>query len=92
MIEGRVVDVGSHGLGLLSPVSVVNNTVIQIAVQVPMPSAPGKFQVVTGTVRVAFGVLRGGEYQLSVEWVQLDDAQRQIISQYLEKISQPQRS
>jgi len=40
---------------------------------------------------VAFSVLRGGGYQLGVEWVQLDDAQRQIISDYLEKISQPQR-
>lgn len=91
MIEGRVVDVGSNGLGLLSPVSVGDKTVIQIAVQVPMPSAAGKFQVVTGTARVAFAVLRGGGYQLGVEWVQLDDAQRQIISDYLEKISQPQR-
>ncbi len=92
MIEGRVVDVGTNGLGLLSPVSVGNKTVIQVAVQVPVRSAAGKFQVVSGTVCVAFGVLRGGEYHLGVEWVQLDDAQRQIISQYLEKISQPQRS
>ena len=92
MVEGRVIDASSNGLGLLLPVPVGNNTVIQVAIQVPMQSAAGKFHVVTGRVRVAFSVLRGGEYQLGVEWVQLEDAQRQIISQYLEKISQPQRS
>ena len=77
---------------MLSPVPVGNNLVIQVAIQVPVQSAAGQFHIVTGTARVAFGVLRGGEYQLGVEWVQLEAAQRQIITQFLEKLSQPQRS
>ena len=91
VLEGKTVDASTNGLGILVPIPIGDDTVVQLAVQVPLFNSPGKFQVVTGKARVAFQVLRGNEYQIGIEWVQLEPSLKQVIVQYLEKLSQPQR-
>lgn len=91
VLEGKTVDASTSGLGILLAMPIGGDTVVQLAVQVPLLNSPGKFQVVTGKARVAFQVLRGNEYQIGIEWVQLEPSMKQLITQYLEKLSQPQR-
>lgn len=79
VVEGKTTDASANGLGILVPVPVAENVVIQLAVQVPIFNSPGKFQVAAGKARVVFQVLRGNEYQLGIEWIELDDAMRQLI-------------
>ncbi len=85
MIDVRVTDVSSNGLGLVTPSPVPQEGLIQLAVQVPSQGSPGKFQVVTGKARVVFQVLRGNGYQLGIEWSQLDPAMGQIITRAIER-------
>lgn len=85
MVEVRVTDASSNGLGLVSPRPLPQEGLIQLAVQVPSRGSPGKSQVVTGNVRVAFQVLRGDGYQLGVEWVQLDAAMKDVITRAIER-------
>ena len=91
VLDGKTVDASTTGLGLLIPMPIGGDTAVQVAVQVPLFNSPGKFQVVAGKARVAFQVLRGNEYHIGVEWTQLEPSMRQLITQYLEKLSQPQR-
>jgi hypothetical protein len=91
VLDGKTTDASPNGLGIAMPVFIRDADQIQLAVQVPLHNTPGKFQVITGKARIAFQVLRGNEYQMGVEWVQVEPAKKQIIIYYLEKLSQPQR-
>ncbi len=91
VLDGKTSDASANGLGILMPVCMKDGTQVQLAVQVPLHNAPGKFQVVTGKARVIFHVLRGNEYQIGIEWLQIESAQKQTIIHHLEKLSQPQR-
>lgn len=88
VLEARATDAGTSGLGLLSAQPLAEGSIIQLAVQVPVHGTPGKFQIVTGKARVVFQVLRGSEYQLGLEWVQLEPAMREAVIHCLEKMSQ----
>ncbi|MES2887160.1 MAG: hypothetical protein V4739_04025 [Pseudomonadota bacterium] len=92
VVEARATDAGVNGLGVLSGKQVVFDSVVQLALQVPVHGVAGKFHVVTGKARVVFQVLRGNEYQLGLEWVQLEPAMRQALEQCLEKINPQQRT
>ncbi len=91
VLEARATDVGLNGLGLLLPVPLPEGKIVQLAVQIPR-GGPGKYEVLTGSARVVFQVLRGGEYQVGVEWQQLEPAKRQLIAQFVEKVTPVQRS
>lgn len=79
VIEGKTTDASPSGLGILVLVSIGENAIIQGAVQVPIFNSPGKFQVAAGGARVACQVLRGNKYQLGIEWIELEDAMRNLI-------------
>lgn len=92
VVSARATDASANGLGLLSAKQVPDDSLVQLALQVPVHGVAGKFHVVTGKARVVFQVLRGNEYQLGVEWVQLEPAMRQALDQCLEKINPQQRN
>lgn len=89
VLEARTTDIGLNGVGLILPKPLPTG-LIQLALQMP-GGGQGKSEVLTGSARVVFQVLRGDEYQVGVEWHQLDPAKRQLIRQYVEKTSQPQQ-
>jgi c-di-GMP-binding flagellar brake protein YcgR len=86
MVDARTMDVSASGLGVLSPNPFAAQGLVQIALQVPTPQVPGKFQVVTGQGKVVFQVLQGDAYRLGLQWTELQPAYRDVITHGIERL------
>ena len=71
VIETRTFDISATGVGVLSDNPLPLKTVLQVALQVPARSEPGRFQVVTGPAMPVFQVLRNHEYRVGMQWMEL---------------------
>lgn len=86
VIEAKTADVSASGIGLVCHQPFQVHSVLQVAIQVPHPTISGSFTVITGRVKVAFQVMRGGEYRTGVQFVELSDAYKALINVWIERL------
>ncbi len=84
--EAKTTDISVSGVGLTSRQPMPANSVVQLALQVPHLTIPGNFTVITGRVKVAFQVIRGDDYRIGAQWVELSDANRLLLSTWAERL------
>lgn len=89
MIDGRTQDVSTGGVGLVLNKPLMIQSVVQVAVQLPKPKAPGQFDVITGPAKVVFQVLRGDGYQIGVQWLSLDSKTLSALQAFTEHSTRP---
>lgn len=90
MVEGRTHDVSTGGVGLLLRQPLVPQSAVQVAVQLPKPRAAGQYDVVTGSGKVVFQVLKGDDYQVGVQWLSLDSKVLTLLEAFTEHATRPQ--
>jgi hypothetical protein len=86
VLEAKTADISSTGVGLVSHHPLTQNSVVQIALQVPHLTTAGSFTVITGRVKVAFQVMRGGEYRTGAHWVELSEPYRVLLGAWVERL------
>lgn len=86
IFDAKTADISSSGVGLVARQPLPANSVVQLALQVPHLTIPSNFTVVTGRVKVAFVVMRGDEYRIGAQWVELSDANRMLLSMWAERL------
>ena len=89
MIDGRTQDLSTGGVGLLLSKPLVLQTKVQVAIQLPKPKAPGQYAVITGPAKVVFQVLRGGDYQIGLQWLSLDSKTLSFLQAFTEQAGKP---
>ena len=87
VIEAKTADVSTTGIGLVGHQPFQAHSVLQVAIQVPHPTLSGSFTVITGRVKVAFQVMRGGEYRTGAQFVELSDAYKALIHIWVERLT-----
>lgn len=86
VIEAKTADVSATGIGLVGHHPFPVHSVLQVAIQVPHPTISGSFTVITGRVKVAFQVMRGGDYRTGVQFVELSEAYKALINVWVERV------
>jgi c-di-GMP-binding flagellar brake protein YcgR len=89
MLEGRTHDLSTGGVGLLLRSPLTAQMVVQIAVQLPRPKTPGQYDVITGSGKVVFVVLKGEDYQVGVQWLSLDSKVLGLLQAFTEHATKP---
>ena len=89
VLDGRTHDVSTGGAGLLLSRPLTVKSTVQVAVQLPDPKEPGQFNVMTGSGKVVFQVLRGDSYQIGLQWMNLDGKTRELLQAFVDHISKP---
>jgi PilZ domain len=89
MMDGRTHDLSTGGVGLLLRQPLAVQSMIQVAVQLPRPKMPGQYDVITGSGKVVFQVLRGDDYQIGVQWLSLDSKVLALLSAFTEHATKP---
>ncbi len=87
MVDGRTHDLSTGGLSLLLAAPLPAQTVVQVAIQLPVVG--GQFEVVSGQAKVVFQVLRGDDYQLGMEWSGLDSRSLGLLQTFLDHSKGP---
>jgi c-di-GMP-binding flagellar brake protein YcgR len=90
MIEGRTHDLSEGGVGLLLRQPLAPQSMVQVAVQLPQPKTPGQYDVITGSGKVVFQVLKGDDYQIGVQWLSLDSKVLILLQDFTEHVTRPQ--
>ncbi len=86
VLDAKTADISSSGVGLICHHPLPPHSVVQLALQVPHLTITGSFTVVTGRVKVAFQVMRGGEYRVGAQWVDISDASRTLLTSWVERL------
>jgi c-di-GMP-binding flagellar brake protein YcgR len=89
MVEGRTHDISTGGVGLLLRQPLTVQSIVQIAVQLPKPKVPGQYDVITGSGKVVFLVLKGDNYQIGVQWLSLDSKVLALLTAFTEHVTKP---
>ena len=89
IMEGRTHDLSTGGVGLLVPRPTAVQTVVQVAIQLPKPKVPGQYDVITGSGKVVFQVLKGDDYQIGVQWLSLDSKVLGLLTAFAEHATKP---
>jgi hypothetical protein len=89
MTDGRTHDLSAGGVGLLLRQPLTPQSVVQIAVQLPKPKVPGQYDVITGSGKVVFQVLKGDDYQVGVQWLSLDSKVLALLTAFTEHATKP---
>jgi hypothetical protein len=83
--EVRVKDVSESGIGIVSPDPVPNMSRISVAMAVPDLIDPGRSVTVTGQLSVAYVVVQRHDYRIGGQWVDLPNAQREMLKQVIKR-------
>lgn len=86
ILDAKTADISSSGVGLVCHHPLAQHSVVQLALQVPHLVIAGNFTVITGRVKVAFQVMRGGEYRIGAQWVDLTDSARALLTAWVERL------
>ena len=86
VLEAKTADISTSGVGLVGHHPFPPHSVLQVAIQVPHPTLSGSFAVITGKVKVAFQVMRGGEYRTGAQFVELPDSYRELLRIWVERL------
>ncbi len=86
MMEAKTSDISASGVGLVGEHALVQQSVMQLALQVPHLTQPASFVVVTGRVRIVFHVLKGGMYRSGAQWVDLAEPFQVLLSSWVERL------
>jgi hypothetical protein len=89
MMEGRTHDLSTGGVGLLLRQPLAAQAVVQVAVQLPKPKNPGQYDVITGSGKVVFQVLKADDYQVGVQWLSLDSKVLALLTAFTEHATKP---
>ncbi|MFM8900296.1 MAG: PilZ domain-containing protein [Burkholderiales bacterium] len=92
MMEGRTHDLSTGGVGLLLRAPLAPQSAVQVAVQLPKPKMPGQYEVITGSGKVVFQVLKGDDYQIGVQWLSLDSKVLTLLQAFTEHATKPRPS
>lgn len=87
VLDGRTHDLSTGGVGILLQRPLVPNSTVQVAIQLPNPKEPGQFDVITGSGKVVFQVLRGDDYQIGLQWMNLDSKTQGLLQTFVNHIS-----
>lgn len=87
LVDGRTHDLSAGGLSVLLRAPLAPKSTVQVAIQ--LPTAAGKFEVVSGQAKVAFQVLRGDDYQIGLEWSGLDNRCLGLLQTFLDQVKGP---
>lgn len=89
MMDGRTHDLSTGGVGLLLRAPLAPQSAVQVAVQLPKPKMPGQYEVITGSGKVVFQVLKGDDYQIGVQWLSLDSKVLTLLQAFTEHATKP---
>jgi c-di-GMP-binding flagellar brake protein YcgR len=89
VVEGRTHDLSSGGVGLLLRQPLTAQAIVQVAVQLPKPTMPGQYDVIAGAGKVVFQVLKGDDYQVGVQWLNLDSTVVDLLTAFAEHATKP---
>ncbi len=89
MLEGKTQDLSTGGVGLLLSGPLVLQSKVQVAIQMPKAKVPGQYEVITGPAKVVFQVLRGGDYQIGMQWLSLDSKTLSLLQAFTENANKP---
>lgn len=89
MLDGRTHDLSTGGVGLLLRAPLAPQSAVQVAVQLPKPKMPGQYEVITGSGKVVFQVLKGDDYQIGVQWLSLDSKVLTLLQAFTEHATKP---
>jgi c-di-GMP-binding flagellar brake protein YcgR len=92
MMDGRTHDLSTGGVGLLLRAPLAPQSAVQVAVQLPKPKMPGQYDVITGSGKVVFQVLKGDDYQIGVQWLSLDSKVLGLLQAFTEHATKPRPS
>lgn len=92
MLDGRTLDLSAGGVGLILRQPLTAQSMVQIAVQLPKPKMPGQYDVITGSGKVVFQVLKGDDYQIGVQWLSLDSKVLALLTAFTEHATKPRPS
>lgn len=86
IMEVRTADISTSGVGLVGDHALVQQSVMQLALQVPHLTQPASFVVVTGRVKIVFHVLKGGQYRSGAQWIDLAEPYKVLLSSWVERL------
>jgi PilZ domain len=95
ILEGRTQDVSTGGVGLVLVQPLVPQSTVQVALQLPKLDGQSpygghvQFDVVTGSGKVIFQVLRGDNYQIGLQWLNLDSKMLGLIQTFVNHVPKP---
>jgi hypothetical protein len=87
VVDGRTHDLSVGGLSLLLAAPLVPKATVQVAIQ--LTRAAGQAEVVSGSAKVVFQVLRGDDYQIGLEWAGLDSRCLELLQTFLDQVKGP---
>ena len=86
VLDLRVRDLSTSGVGLLTPSHIPPASVLNFAMGVPALDAPATITPVTGTLRTTYVVVRGHYLFCGGTWVQLRADGRELIDRWIRKL------
>jgi c-di-GMP-binding flagellar brake protein YcgR len=89
MVDGRTHDLSAGGVGLLLRQPLAAQAIVQVAIQLPKPKTPGQYDVISGSGKVVFQILKGDDYQVGVQWLSLDSQVLTLLTAFTEHATKP---
>ena len=86
VLDVKTADISVSGVGLVGTHPFPQHSVLQLAIQVPHPSVSGHFAIITTKIKVAFQVLRGGEYRTGAQFIDLPEPYRELLRIWIERL------
>ena len=86
VLDVKTADISTSGVGLVGHHPLPQHSVLQLAIQVPHPTLSGQFAVITGKIKVAFQVMRGGEYRTGAQFIDLPESYRELLRIWIERL------
>jgi PilZ domain len=86
-VDVSVKDISGSGMGLVGSELAPADATLAIRVRVPDLRDPAQGIDVAGTVKVAYVALRGYEFAIGVTWIDRSDADRELMSRWIRRLS-----
>ena len=95
ILDGRSNDLSTGGIGLLLQQPLALQSVVQVAVQLPMLNGSDqynghvRYEVVTSSGKVVFQILRGDNYQVGLQWLNLGSKELSLLKAFVNHHAEP---
>lgn len=83
--EVRIKDISDSGIGIVSPDPVPNMARVTMSMAVPDLIDPSRSITVTGQLSVAYVVIQRHDYRIGGQWIDLPNAQREMLKQWVKR-------
>lgn len=95
ILDGRTQDLSTGGIGLLLQNPLSPQSLVKVAVQLPTLNGSDpyngqvQYDVVTGSGKVVFQILRGDNYLIGLQWLNLGSKELSLLKAFVNHTAKP---